>query len=239
MVMNTNMILGLGLVATDGPLGHVHDIYFDDQTGLVRHVVVSLGWHPPGGKVMIDPVMLGMPDLERRTIAAAMTREEIRHSPRTKTDNPVYKQLEERLRNFYEWAPHWTPLSGEPEPEPEPRAEGDIHLRSVRHLHGYALKAGESVMGHLADFSLAPMAWRIELAVIEPVSNTLDYSRVIPIEHLSEFDWESRSVHAGCDAWALINAPEYRPAALDDPYYVQWVRAYYEEHTVDAHATVA
>ncbi len=48
MFMNLRDIEGYRLSARDGEIGHVTDLYFDDECWAVRYLVVATGsWLPP------------------------------------------------------------------------------------------------------------------------------------------------------------------------------------------------
>ena len=43
MLHNTKDLVGYGVGATDGAIGHVKDVYFDDGMWVVRYLVVDAG----------------------------------------------------------------------------------------------------------------------------------------------------------------------------------------------------
>ncbi len=235
MIRSAKSMLGYRLAASDGTVGHVRDFYFDEQSGEIRHLLVDLGWHLPGRKVLIDPPLLGSPDWVHRTIPTVMTREAVRHSPKPGTDKPVFRQLQEQMRNFYEWAPHWTPLSGEPEPQPELSLSGDARLRSVHHLTGYKVETNAGPIGHIADFVIDCGKWRIALCVLDPDRAILSHQCSFPLGQIELFDWENRRLRVGFENWALTDCPEHRLVDLDDPSYEQRVREYYTRCTEPAY----
>lgn len=229
MLRTTKSLIGYRLAASDGILGSVHDLYFDDDTGQIRHVVVDLGRHIPGRKVLLEPLVLGAPDWVHRIIPIPMSREEIRRSPRRDADKPVFRQIEEHVQNFYEWAPHWTPFSGEPEPQPEPVLTGDTHLRSVRHLTGYAVETADGVVGRVGDFVLDDATWTIRLVVLDPRAAhvVVEHLTAFPLGYIASFDWNRRRMRTRFENWMLADAPEYHALCLDDPAYEQRVRDHY------------
>jgi hypothetical protein len=55
MIRSVQQTRGAALEAKDGPIGDIHDIYFDDQEWTVRYYVVDTGKWLPGRKVLIPP----------------------------------------------------------------------------------------------------------------------------------------------------------------------------------------
>lgn len=107
MLWNADELKGFRLHATDGDLGHVHDVLFADDTWQMRYLVVDTGWIF-GRRVLIGPQVVGEPDAGQRTIAVNLTRDQIKHSPSIDTDRPVSRQQEDALYSYYGWAPYWT-----------------------------------------------------------------------------------------------------------------------------------
>lgn len=55
MLREINDIYGNSLVATDGKIGHVKDFYFDDESWIVRYLVVDTGSWLSGRQVLLSP----------------------------------------------------------------------------------------------------------------------------------------------------------------------------------------
>lgn len=231
MLRSAKSMLGYRLAASDGTLGHVRDFYFDEQSGNIRHLLLDLGWYRPGHKVLIEPMLLGLPDWVHRTIPSVMTREAIRYSPKASEDKPVFQQAREHMRNFYEWAPHWTPFSGEPEPQPEPVLTGDVRLRSVQHLSGYTVDTNSGPVGHLSDFVVDCKRWRIAMAVLGPDERVRGNPCGFPLDQIERIDLENRRMRVRFERWTLTDAPEHRLLEMDDPHYEQRVNEYFAHCT--------
>ncbi|MEN6385244.1 MAG: PRC-barrel domain containing protein, partial [Phycisphaerales bacterium] len=50
----------------DGDIGHVHSFIFDDESWIIRYLVVDTGHWMTGRKVLIVPSALGKPDGQTR-----------------------------------------------------------------------------------------------------------------------------------------------------------------------------
>ncbi|HZV92933.1 MAG TPA: PRC-barrel domain-containing protein, partial [Caldimonas sp.] len=75
--------------ATDGTIGHVKDLYFDDQAWVVRYFVVDTGAWLTGRKVLVSPIAIERSDWAERVLHVRMTKEQVKNSPDIDTDKPV------------------------------------------------------------------------------------------------------------------------------------------------------
>jgi hypothetical protein len=99
MERNANNLIGYRLDAIDGEIGKVEDFYFDDKTWTVRYLVVRTGSWLSGLDVLISPEALVKHSWESALFPVNLTREQVRKSPATYTDQPVSRQHEEHLTN--------------------------------------------------------------------------------------------------------------------------------------------
>ena len=65
MLWSASGIKGYAIAASDGKIGTVSDFLFDDDSWLVRWLVVDTGHWLPGRKVLLPPLTLGHPDPEK------------------------------------------------------------------------------------------------------------------------------------------------------------------------------
>ena len=65
MLRSFNHIRGYGIHASDGEIGSLRDLYFDDQSTLVRYLIVDTGTWLPGRRVLLAPAAVRRLDAER------------------------------------------------------------------------------------------------------------------------------------------------------------------------------
>jgi sporulation protein YlmC with PRC-barrel domain len=107
MLRLANELKGYALLATDGEIGSVHDLLFDDETWDVRYFVVDTGGWLPGRKVLISPEAFGDAKWVERNIRVGLSKEEIKSSPPVDTDKPLSRQRETEYRSHYAWPRYW------------------------------------------------------------------------------------------------------------------------------------
>jgi hypothetical protein len=75
-------VIGYCIQANDGGIGHVADFLIDDETWAIHDLVVDTRTWWPGKHVLIAPVQVQGIDGYNRAVRVAISREEIRSSPR-------------------------------------------------------------------------------------------------------------------------------------------------------------
>ena len=98
---------GYSISATDGVVGRVKDYYFDDETWVIRYLIVETGAWLASRKVLISPAAINRPDWSESIIPAAITQEQVRNSPDIDTDKPVSRQHEMQYLNYYSYPYFW------------------------------------------------------------------------------------------------------------------------------------
>ena len=93
--------------ATDGTIGHVKDLYFDDEAWVVRYLIVDTGGWLSNRKVLISPFAIGHPDWAAKTLPVSITKEQVKNSPNIDTDKPVSRQHEMEYLGYYGYPNYW------------------------------------------------------------------------------------------------------------------------------------
>jgi hypothetical protein len=107
MLRNTNDLQGYAIQATDGPIGHVKDFYFDDHSWVIRYLVVDTGTWLSSREVLVSPMALGQPHWSDKVLPATMTKEQVKNSPDIDTNKPVSRQHEIEYLNYYSYPYYW------------------------------------------------------------------------------------------------------------------------------------
>jgi uncharacterized protein YrrD len=75
------------IVATDGLLGTVDDVYFDDRRWAVRYLLLNTGDGLPGPRVLVAAASVRREQITRDAIPVALTRDEVRRGPGMEGEN--------------------------------------------------------------------------------------------------------------------------------------------------------
>ncbi len=108
MLFNAKTTKGYSLLARDGEIGKVRDLYFDDARWRVRYAVVDTGGWLSGRRVLVSPTVLGEPDHDEKRIQVDLTREQVESSPDVDTEKPITREYEELLHSYYAWPYYWS-----------------------------------------------------------------------------------------------------------------------------------
>jgi uncharacterized protein YrrD len=223
MIQSLQHIRGRAVEATDGLIGHVEDIYFDDHKWIVRYYVVDTGKWMPGRKVLIPPHETRHAAGPNEGFPVNLTREQVQKSPDIDTDRPVSRRAELVLYRHYGWTPYWFPLdpansfiegdAAEREREATTgHYGGDPNLRSAREVTGYRVSATDDDIGHVDDFLIDDLTSKVRYVVID-TRNWLPGKHVlIAPEWIRDVKWSESRVFVKVTRQAVADSPEYNSA---------------------------
>lgn len=214
------------LAAEDGEIGRCRDFLFDDRHWATRYMVADTGKWLPGRKVLISILSLGDPDWIRRLFAVKLTKKQIEQSPSLDEDAPVSRRYETEYFDYHQWSYYWAgadvwgggpyPLAyaatpadrkGAPEERPE-----KCHLRSVREVKGYHIRAADGEIGHVEDFIVDDADWVIRYMVVN-TRNWLPGRKVlITPPWVESIEWAERRVQVDLTREGVKESPEYNPS---------------------------
>jgi hypothetical protein len=98
---------GFSVEATDGRIGSVSDFLFDERTWALRWLVVETGGWLTDRKLLLHPSVIDKVDTGGRALLVQLTRAQVEKSPGITSDEPVSRQMEDRLQSYYGVDPLW------------------------------------------------------------------------------------------------------------------------------------
>jgi sporulation protein YlmC with PRC-barrel domain len=214
------------IVAADGEIGGVHDVYFDTNNWTVRHLVVDTRKWLPGRKVLVAPHAIQSWDERSRSLRLTLTREQIRHSPDIDAHLPISRQMTAQLGHYYGGSmapgalvpPLMTPFgigpvypyTGVPAPTaylkaqaPETEQHHNSHLRSMKEITGYRVETSDGDVGRVRDFAVDLRRGEVTLLVIEVVDNAVSGEVAVGVARVREIRWDDRRVKLSRSAAGL------------------------------------
>lgn len=212
---------GDAIVARDGAVGSVDDVYFDDERWTVRYLVVDTGTWLVGRKVLISPACV-MPIREAKALRVALTREQIEQSPGVDLDPPISRSLEAAHARYFGYPYYWRgpylwgtagmPVATEWTEPAELRAARaheaedlgstpsvvqravESHVRSVREVVGYNLHATDGDVGRVEDFIVDDETWAIADLVVGTRGGPPGRKVLVAPGAVDDVDWAHREV---------------------------------------------
>lgn len=100
-------ITGYEVEATDGSIGHIHDLIIETEEWTIRYVVVDLSVWLPARKVLLSPVWFHRIEWEHGTVHLELTREDVKRSPHYHPSEPINRVYEDQLYDFYGRPKYW------------------------------------------------------------------------------------------------------------------------------------
>lgn len=249
MMNSISHLKGATISATDGDIGHVKEVYFDDHAWAIRYLVVDTGTWLSGREVLVSPYAVRQPLSTGKKVDVTLTRQQVESSPNIDTHQPVSRRHEQEFLAYYDYPVYWggdalwamnaMPMIPQALHRPlETQAERarlerelspeDTHLRSSANVTGYDIQATDDSIGHVRDFVFDDESWAIRYLVIDTRNWWPGGRKVLVGTHwIDRIDWADKTVFVKLTRDQIKNSPAYEEGAPID-------RAY-EERLHDAY----
>ena len=202
--------------ATDGDIGLLDDMYFDDREWIVRYLVADTGSWRASRFVLLLPGSVTSLNWDERLIHLSLTRWQVEDSPDIDVRKPVSRQHEMEYLDYYHWPYYWSSAglwgAGYPPSsmmiesaikearEREPKAQatrqpGDSHLRSSKEVLGYHIEARDGGIGHIDDFIIDDETWAIRQLVIDTSNWWFGRKVLISPRKIRRVEWAEAKVY--------------------------------------------
>jgi hypothetical protein len=258
MLWNASTIEGYAIAASDGRLGAVSDFLFDDGSWMVRWLVVDTGNWLSGRKVLLPPVALGHPDPTGHEFPVRLTKQQVKDSPEIDTDLPVSRQMETSMYDYYGWSPYWgtgfymggygslpgamAELAYREARQREKqhlaemrRRDEHPHLRSIKAVTGYHIRATDGDIGHVEDFLVDDTDWSIHYFIVDTKNWWRGKKVLISPAFAREIDWPDRLVYLTVNRQKVKDSPPYDATITVDRAYEKQLHAHYGDRRSDHH----
>lgn len=245
MLRNARHLESFELRASDGAIGRVTDFFFDDRRWMVRYFVVEAGTWLDHREVLIAPASIHVLGWEQRVLSVDLTRDQVRHSPTIDPEEPVSREQEVALSQYYSWPMYWggagfsdpmmlaappfLPVS--PLRERHARATSTLdeqhHLRSVADVRGYRIEANDGEIGNVDDFLVDDSDWRIGYLIVDTRNWWPGRRVLVAPEWIYEVGWDEAKVFVDLSRNAVKHSPTYDPHAALPAGYTDRLHAHY------------
>jgi sporulation protein YlmC with PRC-barrel domain len=225
MLHKASRLRGIPVHATDGEIGRVDDLLFDDERWTVRYIVVAAGSWLMGRSVLLSPMSAeaGWDTVELRT---RLTTDQVRRSPDAAAHRPLTRQHEAELLGHYGYPFYWggagvwgafgapgalaaasPPPVSTPPLQPPRRPAEDRHLQSISDVIGYHILAADGEIGHVDDFLIDEATWRVSYLQVDTSNWIGGRAVVVSPEVLRGIDWTSRLVNVAISREKVKESP--------------------------------
>ena len=218
---------GLVIRATDGDIGTVDQLYFDDETWAIRYLTVETGGWIGGRSVLISPVSVVNTDWHARRLDLALTKKQVENSPDIDTHQPVSRRHEAEYLGYYGypfywggpylWGPSYYPTGlamrttalKEGLADRIRRESADSHLRSTDGVTGYSIEAADGEIGHVDGFVLDDEAWAIRYVEVATRNWWPGKKVLVSPAWIERVSWIDSIVNVGLSRETIRSGPEY------------------------------
>jgi hypothetical protein len=214
--------------ALDGIIGHVKDFYFDDESWVIRYLIVQTGEGLSRRKVLISPIAIGRPNWSEKILPVSLTRSQVANSPDIDTDKPVSRQHEMGYLGYYGYGNYWGGgglwgaglypdlLQAGLKSNDVPQHHDDLHLRSGNAVMRYYVHASDGDIGHVAGLLVDESSWAIRYLIVDTSNWWLGHQVLIAPAWIDQVSWAESTVSVGMTRQSIKDSPAYDPdAALD------------------------
>jgi hypothetical protein len=235
MLRNSKELEGFAIHATDGSIGSIKEIYFDDRQWVVRYLVVETGAWLMSKKVLLSPVGISHVNWDKKELSVAISKAQVKGSPDIDTHKPVSQQHEMDYLGYYGYPLYWGDSGywgGYPSPymmAPEYRindhstivADANVpyvaphkssrnhHLRSDTEVMNYHIEATDGELGHLQGMLIDPDTWAIRYLIINTSNWWLGHLILVAPAWIKEVSWSESKVYVDMTQAQIKNAPHY------------------------------
>lgn len=234
MKHSVKSLIGFTMGATDGEIGKVKEFYFDDESWVVRYLIVDTGNWLSGRVVLISTQAIVAADWDKKIFSVTLTKSQIKNGPDINTELPVSRQEEIKLLKYYPWVQYWgggyygggalainpgplamgLPTTKFTEEETEQEKNADKHLRSTKKVTGYNITATDGEVGDVEDFIIDQTKWEIDSLLVDTGRWLPGKKVLISPKLINEIDWENSSVGVETSVEFIKGRPAYDSAQL-------------------------
>jgi len=233
MLISARNLKGAAIIARDGAIGEIDDIYFDDEMWTARYLVGDAGAWLFSRKVLISPISIEKAPEGAKEVFVNLTRDQVKNSPDIDTHKPVSRQHETAFMDYYGYPYYWggpylwgdaafpATLAMPPAVESQMAAAAtaarrreaeesfDEHLRSVNEVKGYHISAADGVIGQVDDFIIDDESWAIRYIVIKTGGWLSGRRTLVGPKAIEGISWEESKMFVSLTRDQIASGPEY------------------------------
>jgi hypothetical protein len=220
--------------ATDGEIGHVTDFFFDDDSWVIRYLVVETGSWLMSRKVLISPYSVMQPDWMHKRLPVRINRDQVKNSPDIDTEKPVSRQHEMTYADYYGYPYYWggTGFWGDglylPLMAPDGgglnavevakvaadrHASDDPHLRSCNAVVGHHIHARDGDIGHVQGMLVDEETWALRYLVVDTTNWWGGHRVLISPNWIEAISWADSTVSVNLNRKAIQASPGFDSTA--------------------------
>ena len=241
MLRSMNDLEDYSMQASDGNIGHLKDLSFDDKAWVVRYLIVDTGTWLHSHAVLISPIGIGAPNWGEKIIPVSLTKEQIKNAPQYDAQKPITKQNEMEYLDHYHYPYYWSGSSlwsSDIYPagfnigsggfnvspsvlRPLKRESVDIQselpvpheLHSGSALIGSLVQGRDGDVGQVSDFIVDEQSWAIRYLVVDTGDWWHAHKVLIAPQWIVNVNWLDTEIAINMSRQDVKDAPHFEPEA--------------------------
>jgi hypothetical protein len=219
---------GEAIVALDGRIGSLDDLFIDARRWAVRYLVVDTGHWLPGRRVLLAPQLVAPPAPAADGIAVGLSREAVKNCPDVTADPPVSELQQQAAAHRSSRRTYWeghVPLGAEPaqypapfgaeHPDPEAgrkaakaeEAARRSHVWSACDLLDCSVVGYDGACGHVSDLAVNERSWTLDTLIVDRRTYFTGEQVLISPGAIEQVDWEANVVHVALTHEQIARLP--------------------------------
>lgn len=190
------ILLRCPVITADGEKRPIQGFLFDDQSWLIRYLIVDAGnWLAPR-PVVVSTAAVAAPDWKGKCVHTQLTVEQLLGSPPAETVRPVSRQQELAWSRHFGWPEGkggWHFPSIPARREFGESEDDDPHLRRAWDLRGYEVWGNEGAVGHLDGYLVGERSWHIGYLAVR-ATEWVRGEQLISTEDVCGISWAEHRV---------------------------------------------
>ncbi|RDW19854.1 PRC-barrel domain-containing protein [Oceanobacillus chungangensis] len=222
MLHYTSKLMTYNIEATDGELGKIKELYFDDNKWQIRYAVVDTRKWLPGRKVLLSPASFVMVNELSENVEIEYDKEKVRNSPSLNEDSILTRDAENSLIDYYGWGRYWTGgVLGSAENSPlaifkDPRSAEEIEaydknqqqmntldLQNLDQTIDLKVHGSDGKIGEIVDLIYDDEYWKIQYLVVRSTHFIEPKYHVYSVEDINSIEWLEQSIYVKDTVQAL------------------------------------
>ena len=202
VLQNTRGLYGTAIDGSDGHIGTLEDLYFDDKRWVIRYLKTDVGTPLERRLDLLSPLSLEEIDDEIKFLQVHLTLEKVLNSPSINAKAPISRQYEIDYYRYYGLPPYWPsePALGAQMPQiatPLHYWHGvaeDPPVRSARAIAGFHIHALDGAIGQVSGLYLDDRDWSIPALVVDAGHWYAERDILISADNVDRIRYETSTI---------------------------------------------
>lgn len=216
----TSTLKSYNIHATDGKMGKVKNVCFDDHSWAIRYIKVDTHKWLPARDVYVSPSSVTEINEKEELVEINHTKETIKNSPTIPADAELSKSNEESLTEYYGWNRYWRgqnlwgavdrplvptiPVQDQENTakrnEMEMNENTSYVLLDESETIGIKVHGHDGKMGEITDLVFDDDNWKIDYLLVKYVKVPSEKYYLIKSEHITSVEWPEKDIYVDLKA---------------------------------------